>query len=347
MGNPDRQPDRISIVMPARNEGRTIDAALQGLVDQDDPRIIEILVADGRSTDDTRERVLDWGKRDARIRLLENPGLTAPTGLNAALEAAIGNVIVRMDGHAEPRPDYVRLAVDELVASGAWCVGGRMLKRGTTSWERAAAAAASSPLGVGDAAHNYAVEPIWAETVFLGTWPRWVFDRVGLFDPELVRNQDDELSYRIRQAGGRIRYDPRIVVEYAPRRSWRALFDQYRQYGMWKVRVFQKHPHAARPRHLVPAAWIASLAVSAALLPTFAGPWLLVADLGAYALVMAAGVVGVQGVSRLQVATAVLALHLGYGLGFWQGMIRFAPRFFSGRLGSTSHLPARGVVGGE
>lgn len=335
----------VSVIIPARDEGASIRDTLAGLQAQTYPRErIEFLVVDGRSSDDTRSVVQEVGRDDPRVRLLDNPDRVTPGALNIGIRAARGSVISLMSAHGTPAADYLAVAVELLETTGAWGVGGRIERVSKTPAQRAIAAATSSPIGVGDAVHNYASQAAWVETAFPGLWHRNVFERVGLFDPELVRNQDDELSYRIRQAGGGIWYDPAIVVRYQPRGSLRALFSQYRQYGMWKVRVFQKHPGAARRRHLVPAAFVGTVAGGALLVP-FVRPAGLLSffALGAYgALVFAATARrSDRGAEPLRFAASIAVLHTSYGLGFWEGLLRFAPRWLVRRQGSIERLPPR------
>jgi succinoglycan biosynthesis protein ExoA len=332
----------VSIVIPVRNEGRTIDDCLSAMIRQTmSSDRFEILVIDGQSTDDTADKIRAWSSTDPRIRLLENPNRTAPAALNLGIRAARGEVIARMDGHAVAPPDYLERCLADLQATGCWCAGGSMVRVGTTSVSRAIAAATMSPFGVGDAVHNYAQEPRWVETVFLGMWPRWVFLRVGLFDEELVRNQDDELSFRIREAGGGIWMNPAVAIRYEPRPSLSKLFSQYRQYAMWKVRVFQMHPRALRPRHLIPAAWVGSIAGGLIVAPlTVLGPVAALASTAAYAAVMltASYRIDAKGTTRPLVMTALVTLHLAYGIGFWLGLVRFAPRWIWNRRGRPAQL---------
>ncbi len=332
----------VSVVLPVRNEARSIDACLSSLVAQDiDPSMVEILVVDGGSEDETPKIVMRWASHDRRIRLLRNPARITPSALNIGIRAARGSVIARMDGHAEASPDYLSLGTVDLAETGAWSVGGQMLRRGWDPTARAIASVTMSPFGVGDSSHNYSRDPMWAETVFLGMWPRWVFERIGLFDEELVRNQDDELSYRIREAGGRIWFDPRIVVSYRPRSNLPGLYRQYRQYGMWKVRVLQMHPRALRWRHWVPMLWIGTL-VGCTLLG-FAAPeaWL-VGLLAVISYVLVIGLASIRTASpevpSWRLFATFATLHVGYGIGFWQGLVRFAPRWLSRRAGRPARL---------
>lgn len=335
----------VSVVIPARNEASSIGACVEALLAAaPSPGDFEILVVDGRSDDQTRAVVQAIADRDPRVRLLDNPGRITPIALNLGIRAARGEVIARMDGHTTPPADYLFRGLTLLRETGAWCVGGSMTRVGDDPVRAAIGRATMSPFGVGDAIHNYATEPQDVETVYLGMWPRWVFQQVGLFDEELARNQDDELSYRIRAAGGRIRMDPGISMHYRPRGSFRALFRQYREYAMWKVRVFQKHPGAARWRHVVPAAWIGVMVGGAALTPlTVVAPAAAGSAAVAYAALMAAAArrLGTSQAPATLIFRALVTLHLAYGVGFWQGLVRFAPRWFSGRSGHVDLLEAR------
>jgi GT2 family glycosyltransferase len=282
-------------------------------------------------------------ERDPRIRLVDNPARITPEGLNAAIRASRGSVIVRMDGHAEPEPGYLSACIEALEASGAWNVGGRIRKVGLTAAARAVAAATSSPFGIGGGQRFHLLaEPQDVDTLWPGCWPRWVFERVGLFDPEMIQNQDDEFNQRIVDAGGRIRFDPSIAATYFSRGSWSGLFCQYFRYGLYKVRGFQKRPGLLRPRHLVPAALVAGAAC--ALLLVLLTPWaLLAAGLGVAAWLAAAVLFGrrvasVHGATLPGVVVAYACLHGGYGLGTWVGLVRFGRRWFADRAGSVPRL---------
>lgn len=325
----------VSIVVPTRNEGATIQACLEALLGQDYPADqLEILVVDGLSTDDTREVVAAIAATDGRVRMLDNEQRVTPAAFNLGIGMALGGVIGVMSAHGIPAHDYVSQAVRELHEREAWCVGGRIDRVATTPVQRAIAAATASPFGVGDASHNYRTTAGWVDTAFPGMWPRWVFDRIGRFDPELVRNQDDEFSYRIREAGGGVWFSPEIVVAYVPRGSFRALFSQYRQYGMWKVRVFQKHRGAARIRHLIPAMWVAAL-ISGVVLALVALPAILLTVVSGLSYVAVMTVASLRlrrdGTRATDVFRALLSLHLAYGVGFLQGLVRFAPHWVRSR----------------
>ena len=326
----------VTVVVAALNEEHHIAACLEALAGQDYPaHRLEVIVADGGSTDRTRDLVSAAATRDRRIRLIENPKRIAASGFNAGIAAGRGEVVGIMSAHAVPARDYVSRAVEALRTTGADAVGGRIIRLAQSPRQRAIAAATSSPFGVGNSRHNYADQAQLAETVFPGMWPRSVLDRIGPFDEELVRNQDDELSYRIRRAGGRIWYEPAIQVAYVPRDSIGALFSQYRQYGFWRIRVLRKHPEALQVRQLIPPLWVASLLLG--LVGAAMGSrlrFLLVPSIGAYLAIMVAtlgrGQPAQDGPLRV---IAAASMHLGYGLGMLHGAWRVVARVAGGNRG--------------
>jgi glycosyltransferase involved in cell wall biosynthesis len=336
----------VTVIMPIRNEGTFITRSLGAVLAQDYPaELMQVLVADGMSDDRTREIVAELARAHPghAVEIVDNPGRIVPTGFNAALARARGDVVVRVDGHTIIAPDYVSECVSALATSGADNVGGRMDAEGRGPVAEAIALATSSRFGVGDAQFHYATGERWVDTVYLGAWRREVFTRVGPFDPEMVRNQDDEFNYRLRAAGGRILLTERIRSRYYSRASLRTLFRQYRQYGFWKVRVLQKHPRQMRPRQFVPPAFAAVVAGGALLAPV--NPFvrrLWSAVLGSYALAALAASVSIarrtgwRHVPTLPVAFA--AVHLGYGGGFVAGLVRFRRRWRD-RTGRTPDTP--------
>jgi glycosyltransferase involved in cell wall biosynthesis len=193
------------------------------------------------------------------VRLIDNPGRIVSTGLNAAIRAARGDIIVRMDAHTEYAPDYIRRCVEMSRRTGADNVGGPWVARGDGYVSRAIAAAFQSPFAFGGARSHCPEYEGLVDSVYLGCWRRETFERFGYFDEELVRNQDDEHNLRIIRGGGRIWQNPEIKSWYHPRGSFSTLFRQYLQYGYWKVRVIQKHKLPASWRHLVPGGFVLTL----------------------------------------------------------------------------------------
>lgn len=335
----DEQLPTTSIIMPIRNEAGFIERSLEAVLTQDYPADrLEVLVVDGMSDDGTREIVQGILTGNQRARMLDNPQCIVPTALNTGLAEAQGEIIIRVDGHAVIESDYVARCVQALEETGADCVGGSIHTVATTPAAQAIALAMGSPFGVGGArfrtTHNQAM---WVDTLAFGAYRREVFDRVGLFDEELVRNQDDEFNYRLREAGGRIWLDPRIRSTYYARSTFGSLWRQYYQYGYWKVRVFQKVPGSAQLRHWVPPLFVLALAggLLAALLIPILRPFYLtglvlyaLASLAASAHIATSA--GWRHLWRLPLAFATL--HLAYGLGFWAGVAHFGlPR---GKAGS-------------
>jgi len=194
--------------------------------------------------------------------MLDNPKKIVPTGMNIVLQQAKGEIIIRVDGHTIIAPDYVRQCVDALHRTDADNVGGKMRAQGESIFGQCVSIATSSPFGVGGARFHYSDKEEWVDTVYMGAWKREIFENVGLFDEELVRNQDDEFNYRLRSQGWKILLSPKIKSQYFCRSSPQSLWKQYFQYGFWKVRVLQKHPFQMRPRQFVPAIFVGALFIS-------------------------------------------------------------------------------------
>jgi glycosyltransferase involved in cell wall biosynthesis len=320
--------------MPVRNEVDFIDESLGAVLAQDYPGRMEVLVADGMSTDGTRERIAAATGRDSRVRLIDNESRIVAPGLNRAVTQASGDVVVRVDGHCVIAPDYVRRCVAHLTAGEADGVGGSVETVGKGRVARAIALAMSSRFGVGDSAfRTLKNETRLVDTVPFPAYSREIMRRAGPFDEELVRNQDDEYNTRVRARGGRILLAADVRSTYHSRPSFKSLWRQYFQYGYWKVRVFQKHPTQMRWRHFVPSLFVAGLATSAVLA---GASWRPAGVLGAAGLVLYAGASAVAtrratAKERLGLALDVLwsfwILHFAYGLGFLWGLIRFAGRW--------------------
>jgi GT2 family glycosyltransferase len=280
------------------------------------------------SDDGTRELLTRLSREDPRLRVVENPGCIVSTGLNTAIQASQGAIIVRMDAHTHCAPDYLRQCMMLLDKTGADSVGGPWVAKGTGIVGRSIAAAFQSAFAVGGARGHDPNYTGVIDTVYLGCWPRAVFDRIGLFDEELVRNQDDEFSLRLTRAGGKIWQSPDIKSWYQTRESLRSLFLQQIQYGYWKVRVIQKHKIPASIRHLVPGCFVLSL-LSLALASSWSrvALWGLV-GLGAIYLLcnLVASIVTAAraGWVLLPLLPFVFACyHFGYGCGFLHGVLDF------------------------
>jgi cellulose synthase/poly-beta-1,6-N-acetylglucosamine synthase-like glycosyltransferase len=329
----------VTIAMPCRDEEAYIEGCIRAVQEQDWPRDrLEILVADGMSIDATREILARLAAEDTRIRLVDNPARIQAAGLNECVRLARGEVIVRMDVHADYPPDFVRQCVGALERTGADTVGGPARPRARTFFQRCVAMALDSPFGIGGSAYRKPDAEGFVESVWPGAFRRSVFERVGLFDPHAVTNEDAELNQRITAAGGRVYLSRDIVVHYYPRESPRALARQYFKYGQGRARTLLKHRKLLTLRPALPFLWLAG---EAALLATWPwhplGPW----SLAGYALATGAEAVRVvrkadaqgslgreKGVFTLPLTTAVVwgsfpVLHVSHGAGFATGLLKY------------------------
>lgn len=317
--------ESISMVVPCRNEAAGIAVALDSILAQDLAGFTwEILIADGMSDDGTRAILERYARAEPRIRVIDNPRRTVPAGLNAAIREARGAIVLRLDAHTSYAPDYVRRSVETLLETGAANVGGPARTRPHGYWGGAIAAAYHSPLACGGARFHDPDYEGWADTVPYGCWRKETLLELGLFDESLVRNQDDELNLRLWRAGKRVWQSPAIVSWYQPRGSLRQLFQQYFQYGFWKVAVIRKHRLPASWRHLVPAAFVLALvllpavslklwaAMAACYLAACAGAALLAARQHGWRLLPALPLV-------------FLVYHAAYGSGFLTGLVCAGP----------------------
>ena len=312
----------VSIVLPIRNEADHIGACIGRLLDQDYPHErMEIIVVDGMSDDGTRARLreLQATSRHVAIRVIDNPAMIVPTGLNLAIQAARGDVIVRMDGHTTPAVDYVSACVAALRTSGAANVGGVIEPTGLTPMGEAIAIVTSHPLGVGDAKYRTGGAAGNVDTVPFGAFRRDVFERVGLFDESMVRNQDYEMNVRIRRAGESIYLDPAIRSVYTPRSDIASLWKQYLQYGWWRVETLRRHPGSLRWRQAVPPVFVAALvalALAGLAWPLAAVGWLVM--VGTYGVLVAAVALRRRSdrATPARIALAFATVHIAWGAGF-------------------------------
>ena len=232
----------VAVIMPVLNEEAYLADSVSAILTQDYPGNMSIVLALGPSTDATNQIASELAAKDSRIQTVPNPTGRTPEGLNAAIAKTTQDIIVRVDAHCELSDGYVRLAVETLQRTGADNVGGIMGAQGVTPFEKAVAAAMTSPLGVGAAAFHVGGVEGPAETVYLGVFRRSALDRVGGYDPFFTRAQDWEMNFRIRSTGGTVWFNPALFVSYRPRPNVRKLAKQYYQYGSWRHEVMRQHP---------------------------------------------------------------------------------------------------------
>jgi glycosyltransferase involved in cell wall biosynthesis len=327
--------DRVSIVVPLRDEEHHVEELVAGIAAQDFPGTIEVLVADGASSDRSVERLEAAAQRLAlRITVIDNSKRLIPPALNACVRRSHGDFVVRMDCRARFSRDYVRRCVATAKETGAWNVGGVILPKGRTRAERAVACAMDSPFGgVGWTRHSGSVERVEVDTVYCGTFPRDAFSRIGWFDESLPWNEDEDFNLRLRLAGGRVVLDPAIGIPYIPRASLRSILVQNYRIGRGKVDVMGKHRRVLSARSIVPLAFVTSLATLAiGSARSRRARWLLGSELSLYAgsaLGFASASIGKRREQRSllpAVAITFSAMHFAWGIGMAQGCLSLAIR---------------------
>lgn len=252
---------RVSLIIPCFNEQASIGSLLGAIAVQTFPLSdFEVIIADGLSTDRTREIIQDFARshQHLNIRLIDNPKRIIPAALNAALEHATGEVIIRLDAHSIPHPDYICRCLEALEKTGAANVGGMWeIMPSNQSWVAGAiAVAASHPFGAGDARYRYGGQAGRAATVPFGAFRREWIEKVGRFNEALLTNEDYEYNHRILLAGGLIWFDPSIRTIYYARGSWGSLARQYSRYGYWKAAMVISHPGSLRWRQAIPPLFV-------------------------------------------------------------------------------------------
>ena len=324
---------QISLIIPCYNERASIGQLLEAIRRQtfqlDEIRVI---IADGMSDDGTREAIRDYASQhpDLDIRLIDNPQRIIPAALNAAIEAAEGEVIIRLDAHSAPKPDYVERCLAVLEETGAANAGGVWeIQPGTETWmARAIAAAASHPLGAGDAHYRISGEPGPVDTVPFGAFRREWLEKVGPFNEELLTNEDYEYNVRLRKAGGVIWFDPSIRSIYFARPDLRSLARQYWRYGYWKVRMLRLYPNTLRWRQALPPVFVLSTVILAALAFPFPLARLFFSiQLGVY--ILTTFTFGfLEGFKRNDLGVtfgfpiSIWTMHIAWGSGFLWSLIR-------------------------
>ena len=316
--------------MPVVNEEKHLRASVQRVLAQDYDGPFDVTLAVGPSRDRTDEVARTLAEEFPQVRVVSNPSGSTPAGLNAAINASSGEIVVRVDGHAMIPADYVTCAVEVLTRTGADNVGGVMAAEGTGDFERAVAAGMTSRFGVGDASFHVGGEEGPALTVYLGCFRRSALERVGGYDESMERAQDWELNLRIRESGGIVYFTPDLHVTYRPRHSLRALSRQYHDYGRWRREVVRRHPATLSVRYL--AAPVTVAAVGAGLVmgvtgalsgrPNLVGLGLVPAAVYAGGNAIASIVTGIRtGDARVAVRLpgVFATMHGAWGLGFLRG----------------------------
>jgi glycosyltransferase involved in cell wall biosynthesis len=320
-------PSSVSIIVPCYNEEKRIRFLLDAIFAQTYPRThMDVTIADGHSGDRTRELIADFQRShpDLRLSLVDNHVQSIPAALNRAIAASSGEIIIRLDAHSGPYPDYVEKAVAALEAGKGENVGGVWeIHPGAETWvARSIAAAAAHPLGVGDALYRHATQAAYVDTVPFGAWRRILLQKVGGYDEALHANEDYEFNARILRAGGKIWLDPSIRSVYFARAGLAALARQYFRYGFWKMKMLRRYPATLRWRQALPPLFVFSLVAGGLM----ALSWPLFGWLAGFELLAYFGILGLFGLrAALQrrefhlifgLPLAIAVMHFSWGSGF-------------------------------
>lgn len=321
-------PPLISVVIPCRNESDYIIPCLESVLNNDyGAEKIELIVCDGMSDDDTGEKLNKFQAAHPGVIVLLNEKRTTQFALNLGVRAARGSIIFILGAHAEMEKNYISTCVHTiLVDDSIDCCGGLLHNVSQDKIAEAVALAMSSRFGVGDATFRTGGASGWVDTVAFGAYRKSVFDKIGLFDEELTRNQDDEFNYRLIRSGGKIKLETGTGVNYFVRASWKKLWRQYYQYGYWKVYVNKKHRAVTTLRQTIPFLFVTGLAAGL-IGGIFISPmiWMTSGILLVY--FFSAGIfAGLKSKSLPQffrILIAFIILHFGYGIGYAGGIIDF------------------------
>lgn len=309
----------LTAICPVYNEENYIHNVIEFFL-KAKPVDKELYIIDGNSSDKTVEIVKKYQETNSNIYLLDNPDKYVPYALNKAIKASKGDPIVRLDAHTKYADDYFEQILDTFNRVDADIVGGPMRAIGDTSFQKAVAFSTSTKMGVGDSSFHFEQEEGYADTVYLGSWKREIFDEVGYFDERMVRNQDDEFHYRAKSFGKKVYLNPRITSYYYPRAEPSKLFKQYYQYGLYKPLVLKKIKSAVKLRHLIPSGFVLYLLS----LPLIAISTLWLLPLLIYILLAlyftTKAPFDIK--TKLNVFISYPILHIAYGSGFILGLFK-------------------------
>ena len=320
----------VSVIIPVLNEERFLKQSVQAILNQNYSGQFEIILALGPSKDQTNVIAQELAQ-DKRIKLVENPSGRTASALNNAIKNSNFDIIVRLDGHAIVDSSYIKNAVNTLLESGADNVGGLMKAEGTNAFEKSVAAAMTSKFGVGNAPFHVGGKSGEVDTVYLGTFRKSALERVGYFDESFIRAQDWEMNYRIRKTGGKIWFNPDLVVSYRPRKNLLQLAKQYFEYGQWRKQVTKTYPETVSMRYLAPPVTVSGL-IAGFVMVLFSKileiNWLQIGWLAplVYLTVILLAFLSIGSkiglLSRLYLLLVLPTMHLSWGVGFLKGSKR-------------------------
>ncbi len=327
--NQESKNTNVSIVIPCRNEEKYIGKCIESIVKCDYPKSnLHVFIVDGLSDDNTIDFVNTYCNQYSWIHLIANKKKTTPFALNMGINASINcDIIIILGAHAEIYPDYVTNCVNILQSHPeVACVGGILNSISENETTQAISFAMSSLFGVGNAHFRTGTKEGYVDTVAFGAYRTSIFKEIGLFDEKLIRNQDDEFNYRLLKNGFKIFLSKSIISNYYVRSSFTMLFKQYYQYGFWKVYVNKKHKSITTLRQTIPFLFVAFLVIGSVLsfinlifATTFLAIIVFYLMLG-----LSFSIKNSKNINfNLKTLASFLLLHLGYGLGYWYGIIYF------------------------
>ena len=318
----------VSVIIPCLNEKNYISKCLESIISCDYPKNdLTVYICDGMSTDGTREIIEHYGKTNNFIHLLNNTEKTTPFALNIGIKKSTAEIKIILGAHSEIYPDFIDECIHAFkIDPSIGCVGGVIENKFNDAKSEAISGAMASVFGVGSAHFRTGAKEGFVDTAAFGAYRQEVFEKIGYFDEELTRNQDDEFNYRVIKAGFKIYLSKRIRSKYYVRARFKKLFKQYYQYGYWKVYVNTKHQTITTSRQLIPAAFVLYILLCLLIL-------LIETQMGIYLSVVLLFYLGLAIFSAWRISMAIgkipliiysfIILHLSYGIGYLEGVFNF------------------------
>lgn len=317
----------VSIVIPCYNEVNYIEKCIRSTQTQSfQEGQLDVIVVDGMSDDGTREVLLNLQEEFPNLQLVDNPERHTPKALNLGIEASSSDMAIILGAHAELEPSFVALNVEAMLEhEQAGCVGGMIINVYENETAEVIGKAMGSRFGVGNARFRTGGKKGYVDTVAFGAYRRTALNEIGLFDLDLVRNQDDEINFRLNKHGWKIWFDPKIRSKYYVRASYSKLFKQYKQYGYWKVYVNKKHQAVTSIRQMIPFFFVAFIALATIVAFTPLGPGPLILGLMLWFIGAMVATIASKASSRQYngMLATFFILHTAYGLGYAQGIWHF------------------------
>ena len=296
--------------MPALNEEKNIEQAVASVLNQELEISFELIIAVGRSRDKTNRIAKRLQKENPElIRVIKNPKNNTARGLNLAISESRGDVLIRVDAHSELTYGYATQAIETLQRTGAANVGGMMNAIGTSPFQGAVAWSYGSRFGLGGGSFHVGGSEGEVDSVYLGVFDKEKLSKVGGFDEELIRGQDWELNLRLRRAGFKVWFDPKLEVRYYPRGSWPSLVKQFYKTGRWRARLTRSALSASRPRYFIPPMLV------------FGSLFIFPAIIYLISVVFIALFARIDNQSRGWLMIVLPTMHYSWGLGFITGML--------------------------